>query len=176
MTATNLALQSGTKPRTSGNPALFWGALIVGLLSMEIGLCAWGIYCATSGSQVVVEADYYNKALHWDDHLALMQASKELGWSTSLQIPDVGGARGVVPVSFQIHDSGGEAIENAVVSIGYFHHAHPLDLRSATLKETGPGEYAADMSLNKRGIWEFRISATRGADHFVQIVQRDIEQ
>jgi nitrogen fixation protein FixH len=176
MTTTNLTLDLGSKPRASRNAALFWGTIIVGLLATEVGLCTWGIYCAVGGTPVAVEADYYNKALHWDDHLALLQMSEELGWNTNLQIPSISAAKGAVPVTFQLQDAAAKAIENAVVNIGYFHHAHPMDLRTATLKETQPGKYAADMSLDRRGIWEFRISATRGADRFVQIIQRDLEQ
>ena len=51
----------------SRRAALLWTTIIVGLLSLQISLCVWGMYCATSGKPVAIEEDYYNKALHWDD-------------------------------------------------------------------------------------------------------------
>jgi hypothetical protein len=47
--------------------AILWTSIILGLLLTQIGLCAWGVYCATKGKPVAVEEDYYNKAVHWDD-------------------------------------------------------------------------------------------------------------
>ena len=51
-----------------------WTSLIVGFLMLEFVLCGVGVTAALRG-RPVVESDYYNKALHWDDHVALLRAS-----------------------------------------------------------------------------------------------------
>ena len=179
MNATNLTTipgASGPGRRYSRKPALFWGMFIVGLLSLEIALCAWGIYCATVGTQTVVEADYYNKALHWDDHLALQRASIELGWNAQLEIGDTRTTSGDRALTLHLLDRDGKPIETAQIDVGYFHHARPMELRTATLNASGAGLYIASLPLERHGIWEFRITAVRRMDRFIQVIQRDLEQ
>ncbi|MGN6369224.1 MAG: FixH family protein [Phycisphaerae bacterium] len=162
--------------RHSRKPAIFWGTFICSLLLLEIGLCTLGVCYAVSGAQVVVEADYYNKALHWDDHLALQQASLRLGWKTSLELGNTVTTAGERAVILHITDRDGKPIENAQVDVGYFHHARPAELHTAVLKASAPGTYTASVPLNRAGTWEFRISAAREKDRFIEVIQQDLNR
>ena len=63
------ASTTGKMPVSPRRAMLFWTSIIVGLLSLQIGLSAWGVYCANRGKGVEVQEDYYNKAINWDaDH------------------------------------------------------------------------------------------------------------
>jgi len=54
-------------PSQARRAAVLWTSIIVGLLSLQVSLCAWGVYCATKDKNATIEEDYYNKALHWDE-------------------------------------------------------------------------------------------------------------
>jgi len=166
------AVAADKKPRIS--PALFWGGMIIGLLAVQFGLSGWGIYCALKGRQNVVEADYYNKALHWDEHLAMQQASNALGWKTQLQVGDAVTTDGQRALIFNINDSAAAPVKEAHVDVTFFHHARPLELRSATLTMVEPGKYAASVPLETRGIWEFRLTVKHGADTFIESIQTEV--
>ena len=155
--------------------ALAWGGIIVGLLLLQIVLCTAGAYCAVGGRGVAVESDYYNKALHWDDHLALEEKSRRLGWTTQLDVGSAETSRGERALMLNLHDRTGAPLNNADVEIAYFHHAHALDLRKATLRMIRPGFYSASVELEHRGIWEFRLTVKRGKDTFIQTIQQDLE-
>jgi nitrogen fixation protein FixH len=147
--------------------------MIVGLLSLQFGLCGWGIYHAVSGRHNVVEADYYTKALHWDQLLAMQQASNALGWKTELQVGDAETTGGQRALIFRMSDAAA-GIQNAHVAVTFFHHARPRELRNTTLNMIEPGVYAASVPLEIRGVWEFRITAKRGAHTFIDSVQKEL--
>lgn len=168
-----------TYPLPSGirrNHALPWAFLIVGLLSLQVGLCMWGVYCAVGNGGAAVESDYYNKALHWDNHLAMQEASKRLGWQTVLTIGATTTSNGSRALILDMRDNTKNVVPNADVEVTYFHHAHPLDLQIATLRATADGTYVASVPLSHHGIWEFRITAKRGAATFIETIVRDVEE
>lgn len=140
-----------------------WTGVIVGMLLLQIGLCAVGISAALRGKGMAVEADYYNKALHWDDQAALARASAELGWKTELTVGDTATTSGERALMLHLVDRAGVPIDNATVAVTFFHHARPMELHPAVLKATGGGMYASSVPLDRRGIWEFRLKIQRPA-------------
>ena len=163
--------------RRERSAMLRWTSVIVGLLLLEIGLCAAGATAALRGKPVV-ESDYYNKALHWDDHVALAQASAALGWKTDLSVGEQATDKGDRALMLHLSDKAGTPIENAVVSVAFFHHAHPLELDQVELKAIGGGLYASSVPLNRKGIWEFRLTIHRPAgasqETFIATLQQDL--
>jgi nitrogen fixation protein FixH len=168
---------------------LTWAGVIVGLLSLQVALCVVGVTLAVRGKGVVVESDYYTKALHWDQQKALLQASRDLGWNVGLDVGPTATTRGDRAVVITLVDRAGTPIDDAGVELAYFHHAAPRDLRQAPLKATGGGAYLASIPLERAGHWEFRLTIRRGAgaagaagaggaepggQMFVETVTRDI--
>src|SRR6056297_599142 len=66
-----------------------WGSLVVGMLTVQVVAGAFAIRLATRDPSVAVVPDYYQKALDWDDHVALRRASQKLGWDVLLQQIDL---------------------------------------------------------------------------------------
>jgi len=156
-----------------------WTSIIVGMLLLQVVLCAIGVTAALRGKGVMVEADYYNKALHWDDQAALVRASNELGWKTELSVGATATTGGDRALLLRLVDKAGAPIENAMVSVAFFHHARPLELRQAELKSAGGGLYVSSVPLDRKGIWEFRLTIHRvvtGAkdEMYVATLQRDL--
>ena len=112
---------------------LTWAGVIVGLLSLQVALCVVGVTLAVRGKGVVVESDYYTKALHWDQQKALLQASRDLGWNVGLDVGPTATTRGDRAVVITLVDRAGTPIDDAGVELAYFHHAAPRDLRHVKL-------------------------------------------
>jgi nitrogen fixation protein FixH len=177
MTIASSSLLSPPDARASRRALWMWSSLIIGLLVLQVGLCFVGVYCATrvgAGKNAVVEADYYNKALHWDQKQALLRASRELGWGVDLTVGDVATTQGARALMLKLADAQGVAISDAEVQVAFFHHARPLELRQVELKTSGAGTYANSLPLDRRGIWEFRLTIHRGGKIYVETIEREL--
>lgn len=148
--------------------AYFFPALVVGLLVMQVGLCFIGVYYATHSNANVVENDYYDKALHWDQQVAAEQASAALGWKTAIRVserPDLQGNRTFV---MDVKDRSGAAVTGARIRMIFFHHAQARLVETVELQEQDSGSYVATIATARAGIWEFRLVAERGKEKFVK--------
>ena len=178
MIAPNAPLPAGPDTAAqSRRAARFWGSMIVGLLSLSVGLSVMGAVFATHGKSVMVEADYYNKAIHWDQQETMQRASDDLGWKMDLKVGDTATTGGERALILTVTDKDGLPVENAQVSVSYFHHARALELHQADLKSVGSGQYATSTLLDRKGLWEFRVTIRRGTDKpetFIATLQRDL--
>jgi len=157
-----------------------WTLAITGMLVFGILLSVGGAVIAVHGMPMV-EEDYYNKAIHWDDQLDKARASAALGWSADISVGHDATTTGERALILRLTDKSGAPIEAATVNVAFFHRADPLNLHQAQLVSTGNGIYAASVPLNRAGIWEFRLSASRPAalnpskeNFFVATLQKDL--
>jgi len=156
-----------------------WTLIIVGLLVMQVIFGGVSVALALRGRGVVVEADYYNKAVHWDDHEALVQASQKLGWKADVRVGDVATSKGERALMITLRDKDGVPVEGARVEAAFFHRAAALDVTQVELKASGAGVYSASVPVNRVGVWEFRLTVHRAGaegkeDVFVATLQRDL--
>jgi len=70
--------QHAHAPSSSRSSGWQWPAMIVGLLLLNVGVCAVTIVAATT-TQPEIEEDYYRKALEWDEHRAELAAQSAAG-------------------------------------------------------------------------------------------------
>lgn len=161
----NPANPSTTNPRP--RRVLFFPALVVGLLSMHIALCLWGVYLATSSQTFAVENDYYNKALHWDDNQAAERASLNLGWHAGIDISATADLQHERQVVLTLTDRNNAPLCGASVDLIYYHRARATDVSNATLRDLGEGHYAAALPLSRPGIWNIHLAITHGKDRFL---------
>lgn len=112
-----------------------------------------------------VEPNYYQKAVHFDDEMALRAESQRLDWSLAptLQLGRPG-APGTVSLS--LHDSSGRPITGARVQLLAMHNARASHQLTASLTERGDGKYDAPLDAERPGEWELRFLVTRGGDRF----------
>jgi nitrogen fixation protein FixH len=177
----NIAMTTNAK--TSAAPkrgkVWVWPTIIVSLLLFQIGLSVGGAYMVMRGKSTVIEDDYYNKALHWDDYIAQEQASRKLGWTSDLAVRDGSGAQGVMghrTISVALNDSKGQPVDAATIHMVVFHHAHATDCHDVILHPVQPGVYQADVPMSYAGTWEFRFTVTRGHEMYINKVQRELAQ
>jgi nitrogen fixation protein FixH len=158
---------SGVPPRPLGAfivSGRIWawvpGLLLAGLLGTQLFV----LRSALDDPTFATEDDYYRKAVDWDAHMARERQSVALGWLATAQVTAAPGARRALAV--RLRDARGGAISSAQVHAVAFHNAraaHPIALE---LGESAPGEYGADLGVARPGLWELRLSASRGGDSF----------
>ncbi|MFN0137276.1 MAG: FixH family protein [Phycisphaerae bacterium] len=181
--------------------AIVWPGMVIGLLAMQVAMCAIAITLATRDPSMSVEPNYYQKALHWDDSQAAKARQAAIGWvlklesvtassngasepraQTSAPAPSVlqaqasgvshGGA-GTTPLRMRLTDKQGAPLSAASITGEYFHHARANNRAVFTARQLEPGIYEANLTLGRPGLWELRLVATRDADtaRFTQIVE-----
>lgn len=120
---------------------------------------------ANDDPAMAIEPDYYKKAVAFDSTMAQEKRSNALGWSASTAIAPSGASGTVVTVT--LADARQQPVQGASVAVTARYNARANDVLTDTLREAAPGQYSAPLAVTHAGQWEVRISAVRGAEHFV---------
>jgi nitrogen fixation protein FixH len=124
------------------------------------------VWVATTNPSYAVEDDYYQKALHWDQRRAQQRANDELGWSVTLAVSGPRTASDPASLELVLTDRDGRPVDGAAVSVEAFHNARADRILRAPLGGSGGGRYSSNLAMRRPGVWEFRITATRGETTF----------
>lgn len=138
-------------------PHIFWPGMVVGLLSISLTMAAITVVAALRDPSAVVEKDYYDRALHWDQSKAEQQQMALLGWTvdTSFAAPDAAGDRAIL---VRLTDAQGAPIQGAVVHASYFHNALATQVTEATLApDAEPGLYRTEPAPLRFGFWTISV-------------------
>lgn len=160
--------------RTNSKAHLFWPGLVFALLGAQLVLVIVAIYLSTSDPSVVVEPNYYQQALHWDEHAAQLRTNAALGWSLTLDVAPRADLRGQRELTATLLNRDDTPLDGATVSIMLFHHARGHDRTDLTLTAAGDGRYVALAPLRRAGLWQFRCTVQRGPDTFTAVVDQDV--
>jgi nitrogen fixation protein FixH len=147
-------------------PAALLGSMLLGL-----GVLA---YVAIDDPHFSLEANYYDKAVHWDRSQREARDSAALGLQldlpkTLLQSPD-----GRVEVELRVADRERAPLPGAVVELEAFPNAYASRIERVRLHEAAPGVYRAVLTGRTRGLWELRFSVVKGSQRFLQSLRRDV--
>lgn len=152
-----------------------WPIAVGVLLGMNVVICLSTAYFALSNGGAAVEPDYYQKSLNWTTHAAAMEASRKLGWTTSPSC--VPGTTPGQPHTLRITlaSRGGTPLDGAKVTFETFPQARANERQTGEMKSLGAGVYEAAIGVAPRaGLWELRVSASRGPDLFRSIESVDV--
>lgn len=144
---------------------LQWPIGIALVLILSAGSNIWVALIAAHDEAFAVEPDYYQKAVHFDDEMALRAGSAKLGWrvipTLALGVPGQSGS-----LDATVTDSSGTPITGATVQVLAMHNARASHQLTATLRDAGEGRYRAPLDAVRPGEWELRFLVTRGTDRF----------
>jgi nitrogen fixation protein FixH len=142
----------------------YWPWIIVALLVATAAGQGVMLYAATHDPSMAIEPDYYRKAVDWDTHMAQDAANRALGWTAQ---GTVGGVEaGAAEVVVRLNDAAGASIGGARVRVTAIHNLDGARHVEGTLAERADGLYAARLRFDRPGMWEIRVDAVRGAEHF----------
>jgi nitrogen fixation protein FixH len=110
------------------------------------------------------EQNYYRKAVSWDEHMARARASQVLGWRAEARVaaPELGKVR----LELYLRDGEGRAISGASLNVVAFANTRAAQVVELRLVEHAPGRYSGELGQARTGLWEARLEATRGDEHY----------
>ena len=155
-------------------PHIAWPLFIVGLLSMSVATVAITVVAARSDGGPQVIDDYYQKAVNWDETVALQAASDALGWQAEVVIlPSHEASR---PVEITLRDREGLPITEAQGTIRAFrpHRAEAVAERPLSAVTETPGLYRQAFPIQQAGLWDFEIIATQDSLRFQTLIRKEI--
>lgn len=148
-----------------------WPMYLGGILTMSVVAQGILVYVATRPDAPRPIRDYYQRSLAWDVDAAVVEASRQLGWSVDFAVPTgVPHAAGMPrPVDVSVQDRDGVPVQGLS---GQLQALRPSDAR---LNQVGvlteiphlPGTYRTLMRLDAPGVWELRVEARQGSQRFV---------
>lgn len=141
----------GTKAVSSGK---HWPMVIVGMLGLNVCVCATTVFFATRDGPVAVEPDYYQRAVDWDSTRAALPAPASRGWTVEANA----GANGI---ELWLSDGAQTDLTGAEVRATAFHRAFADERHQLRLTEREPGLYAAELPNQLAGLWEVRVEIRR---------------
>ena len=141
----------------------YWPAAIVGLLAANAAIVAVTVRYALQGQGASVEADYYQKAVNWDEHVAQLRQNAKLGWNAEVVIAPASEGRGSAIATVRLTDSSGKPVRGATVTGRFFHFAHADQSTTGTLRETPEG-YTMALPEIWPGVWNASLDI-KLADH-----------
>lgn len=158
------ALSSVRAPRKG---AYRWPMIVVGLLVTHVVLMLLAASIATRDRSFAVLPNYYENAVKWDQTRAAQRDSDTLGWKLTIDPSTSVTPLGQRSIAFTLKDSSGKPVENANLSVDYYHHSHAKDAASIKLQQTEPGRFVTTLPMRYPGFWQFNVTAEAGGKTFV---------
>lgn len=144
-----------------------WLGGIAVFFSIQAAIWIVAIWFTGSDLSHAVIPEYDRRALDWDSYRDARAASRGLGWKATLVPVAVPDRPGQVRVELRLATESGTAVEADSVSLSYFHAARAARRQETGLPPVAPGVYAADLNLDRVGLWHFEIRARRGSGFFL---------
>lgn len=147
-----------------------WAMALVLGLTMGANLLVFRL--ARGDASFAVEPDYYAKAVAWDSTRALDARSDALGWTVNASLAPMP-ATETLHLAVHLHTAEGTPVQGATVSVEASHNARGSRVLSDTLRSTSPGTWESMLPSSRTGLWEVRVTAIRGRDHFRRTLRLD---
>lgn len=157
-----------------GNQRSLWWLMPVGLLATMVAGQAWLAYIAIDDPGFALEKNYYQKALHWDQHQEQAAENRQLGWKIALETRPTPTTSDRVRLIVRLSDARGALLRGARIRVETFFNARAAHLLDATFTEADDGTYQASLPMHHAGLWEFRFTATHGGARFTDVIRRSV--
>lgn len=155
-----------------------WPMYLGGLLLMSITAHGILVYMATRDDAPRPVQGYYERSLEWDADTALVEASRQLGWTVEYRIP--AGPQYSTdmprPVDVLVRDGDGAGVIGLAGRLVAVRPADPALNQAGELTELphAPGRYRTLVRLGARGVWEFNLDTRRDTLRFVYSDRVDV--
>jgi hypothetical protein len=160
---TNLTGSGREPPPATRRRTWVWPVAVLGLLSLNFGIVAWLLHAAHKAGPVDSEPWYYEQAMNWDAVQMQMAVNARLGWTVEWSV----GSRGedlARELTIALRDASGAVVRGAQVEAQMF--AHAASTKRQRLVFSGEGPSKAWTSFDRPGLWEVRLTASRGDEVF----------
>ncbi len=136
------------------SPRTFWVGMIVGLLSLSVGVNLLVLFKFAESPKESLEEDWEAKAENWNEFQVQHTINRKLGWKLDV-IEDQ--PTGVDPVAFMVtlRDKNKQSIESATITLKASHNAHYAERQLLHAEEIEAGRYRVEMAIPYSGMWQF---------------------
>ncbi len=160
--------------RAERHACFLWTSFILLLLGGSISMWIYAAVLAVSDPSMAVVPDYHEKALQWDQHLAIEKASRELGWTIAV-VPGATVSNGQRELTLFVRDAQAQPVHAATGSVRLYHHARGKQVLRSELTETDAGAYRCTVDMHRAGTWHIEVTLQRGQEHVEQAMDYDLE-
>jgi hypothetical protein len=136
-----------------------------------LGVLVW---LAVDDPHFALEANYYDKAVRWDQARARANESRALGLATTVSPALYRAADGTIAIEVALDDRDRARFAGAAVALEAFPNAYANRIQRITLREAAPGVYRGRLERGVVGLWELRLTVSRGTQRFEQTLRRDV--
>lgn len=109
----------------------------------------------------LVEKNYYQKGLHYDQSIQAKKRQAELGWAFALTPPP---RTGQAPLEIRLTDAAGQPLSGLQVSASLRRPAQDGYDQDLQLQEVAPGTYRAEVNLPLAGLWDLHAQVRGSKD------------
>lgn len=151
-----------------------WPLFVVVLLLLNAAIAVSAIYYATTDKTFAVEPDYYRKAMRWDSYAAMRDASAKLAWRIHASVESAPSPAAKSRLIIHVTDRENTPVTDVQFRAVAFHHARAADRLELALANAGEGTYECEAAMDRAGLWEIRLIASRGQDIFESVEQVEV--
>lgn len=149
-----------------------WPIGIAAVLLLTMGANAGVYWAANDSNAAAVEPDYYRKAVEWDSTLAQAARNRALGWSADALL-GAAATDGTREVSLTLRDAGGRPVSGAALAVTAIHNSAAARRVEGAGVTDAAGSARLRLPLRHGGLWELRLTATRGPERFTAVLRRE---
>ncbi|MDF1838390.1 MAG: FixH family protein [Planctomycetota bacterium] len=136
------------------SPRTFWVGMIVGLLSLSVGVNLLVLFKFAESPKKSLEENWEAKAENWNEFQVQHTINRKLGWKLDVIEDQPSGAN---PVAYLVTltDKEKNAIQGATITLKTSHNAHYAERQLLHAEEIEAGRYRIEMSVPYSGMWQF---------------------
>lgn len=149
-----------------------WPIAIGAVLALTVAANVGVLYVADHDPSFVIEQDYYQKAVHYDDEMAQELRNRKLGWQLTPTVAPLEPTGAALTV--RLTDAHGVPLTGARVRVAAVWNARAAHVLDTTLSPRPDSEYAGRLTMRHAGAWELRFEAVRGGDRFTAVRRVDV--
>jgi hypothetical protein len=136
------------------SPRTFWVGMIVGLLSLSVGVNLYVLFALAESPADTLEEDWEARSENWNEFQVQHTLNRKLGWRLDLIEDEPAGS---APTAFvlTLKDIERKAILGATITLKASHNAHYGERQLLHATEFEPGQYRIEMQIPYPGTWQF---------------------
>jgi nitrogen fixation protein FixH len=149
-----------------------WPLIVVGLLAAHVGGMVYAVALINHRTRTLGVVDnYYDQAVRWDEHQALMRESRALGWQVKIEPATEIDPAGRRAVAFTLTDAAGYPVTDATLDVTCIHPAHADAPVQASFPASKDGRFTQVLPMRYEGFYDFNVTAkAAGGKTFVTTV------
>ncbi len=151
-------------------------SVVLGLLGAHMVFIFTAITLGTGDPSFAVVPDYYEKAVDYDEHKALLARSTALGWSVELLPSTLADVKGQRELMLRLRDAEGQPVEGAEVQVTGYHLARAGEPIEMNCVQTLPGVYRGQGKMGREGFWQFEIDVSADGLRFVADLRQFVSE